>query len=184
MQQQQRFRLGRLAASIGLAALVASCAQQRSYLKDSSARITEVHFDPSVEQGKVEFIEIGNASKEPVDLSGWQVTGAGRVSIPTGTVIPPGGAVVLSEDAAAFTKAFGASVKSVAPLSGKLKKSGETVRLEDPQGSVADEVSYDATVPEVLKASNTGQSLHRMSGPASGGAATEWKAGAPTPGKV
>ncbi len=139
----------------------------------------EVHFEPSDEQGDVEFIEIANVTDDRVDISGWQVTGAQRMSLPAGTELDPDTALVVCKDKAAFRKAF-KGVKPVATFSGKLKNGGDTIRIEDPDGKVADEVTYDKKDPEVEKASGTGLSIRRVTIKGN----PLWRAVTPTPGSL
>jgi hypothetical protein len=157
------------------------CASQKGYRETTPVRISEVYFQTPTTQGKASFIEVGNFSKQAVDLSGWQVTGAGRIVLPPGTTLEPGKALVVSGDVKGFKAVFGASVTPVTTYEGKLKNSGETLRIEDPSGVVADEVSYDGTVPEVQKAAGTGLSLHRVSAVATSQEGA-WKAAEPSPG--
>lgn len=155
---------------------------QRVYLDSTPVYIWEIHFDPSSEQQKVEFVEIVNTSREPVDLSGWQVTGAGRVTIPDGTTIAPGQTIVLSSEARAYRAVFPQAPDPVVLLRGKLSNEGETVRIEDPQGRVADEATYDPLVSdEVSKAVDSGLSIHRIRPKAQAGQDI-WRAGPPDPG--
>ncbi len=160
---------------------LSSCRMQKEfvYLENSPVKITELHYNPSAEQGKVEFIEITNITTKPLDLSGWQVTGAGRVALPAGTELAARKAVVLCRDPDAFEKEFGRRVKPAATLPGKLSNKGEIVRIENPQGQVGDEVSYDKADPEVEKAAGTGLSIRRVGLTA---AAVEWRAAKPSPG--
>ena len=166
------------------AALAAGCGgatpakAPRPRLADSPIRVTEIHFDPSPGQGKAAFVEVTDVSASPVDLSGWRVTGAGPLVLPKGTALAAGQAIVVCKDAEAFRKAFGAAVAPVAVFTGKLKNAGETIRVEDPAGAIADEARYAASDPEVKAASNTGLSIHR----ADLGGEGSWKAAAPTPG--
>ncbi len=151
---------------------------QHKYREKPLVRVTEVHFEPSDEQGDVEFIEIANVTDDRVDISGWQVTGAQRMSLPAGTELDPDTALVVCKDKAAFGKAF-KGVKPVATFSGKLKNGGDTIRIEDPDGMVADEVTYDKKDPEVEKAAGTGLSIRRVK---IKGLAM-WRAVTPTPGR-
>ncbi len=169
---------------VGGAAAWLGCAgaapKPHAHLDNSSVRVTEIHFNPSDGQGHAEFIEIANVGSQPVDLSGWAVTGAGRVSFPKGKTLAPGQAAVLCKDTAAVQKAFGAKVAPIAVFTGKLKGKGDTVRIEDPSGKVADEAAYQEGKPAVKEASNTGRSLHRVK--LTGDASTIWQAADPTPG--
>ena len=158
-----------------------SCKSQKQnvYREETPVRVTELHFEPSDEQGDVEFIEIANVTQAPVDISGWQVTGAQRLSLPAGTELDPRAALVICKDKAALRKAF--DVEAVATFSGKLKNSGDTVRIEDPNGRVADEVTYDKADPEIEKAAGTGLSIERRRGSKD---RVTWRAGKPTPGRL
>jgi hypothetical protein len=89
---------------------------------------------------------------------------------------------VLAGDVAAMQAAFGASITVHEVLSGKLSNQGEQVRIEDPQGRLADEVGFDPTFPEVGRADGTGLSIHRGFAP-SVGPTGSWRAAEPTPGR-
>jgi len=154
---------------------------EKQYRETTPVRISEVYYQTPTTQGKAEFIEVGNFSKQPVDLSGWQVTGAGRLMLPAGTTLEPGKALVVVRDLKGFQAVFGAAVKPVMTFEGKLKNSGEPLRIEDPTGAVADEISYDEAVPEVQKAAGTGLSLQRVSTVATSEEGA-WKAAEPSPG--
>ncbi len=167
---------------VGAAALAgcgaAATPKPRTYLPNSDVRITEIHFDPSPTQGQVEFIELANVGTAPAQLGGWEVTGAGRIALPAGTTLNPGDVAVLCKDAAALKRAFGKELAPIVTFRGKLRSSGETVRLEDPTGKIADEVSYSEAQPAAKEASDTGRSLHRTSFDRDG----SWNAADPTPG--
>lgn len=167
--------------AIACLAALGCASDQKQYLETTPVRISEVYYQTSATQGKAEFIEVGNFSKQTVDISGWQVTGAGRLSIPPGTTVEPGRAIVVARNVPGFQAVFGDAVKPVTTFDGKLKNSGETLRIEDPTGAVADEVSYDGTVPEVQKTAGTGLSLHRIS-TVSTSQEGAWKAADPSPG--
>ncbi|MBN1420529.1 MAG: lamin tail domain-containing protein [Planctomycetes bacterium] len=149
-------------------------------LPDSPVRITEVHFFPAPTQGDAEFVEITNVSAKPVDLSGWEVDGIGNMKLPAGTVIPAGGSIVLGKSVFAVEKLAGGKVSVPATFSGKLKNEGETIRVLDRQGRVADEMAFGPTTEGFAGASATGFSLQRSEGPSS----VAWKAAKPTPGKT
>ena len=154
--------------------------KQFAYLEKTPVRVTELHFAPSDEQGNVEFIEIANVTDESVDISGWQVTGAKRMSLPDGTELASKKVLVICRDKAALKKTF-KGAKPVATFSGKLKNGGDTIRIEDPDGLVADEVTYDKKDPQVEKATGTGLSIHRRKGSKE---KVIWKAAKPTPGSL
>ncbi len=171
--------------AIGAACVALGCGTTRPKLEGSRVKVSEVHFDPSSEQVRGEFIEIVNLGTAPEDLSDWGVTGAGRIALPPGTKIPAGGVIVVAKDKAACEKLAGRSLDIAATFPGRLRSKGETIRVEDPTGRVADEVSYDPADPEVAKARGSGLSIHRVDYGASGlKPGTTWKAARPTPGSV
>ncbi|HNQ59348.1 MAG TPA: lamin tail domain-containing protein [Bacteroidales bacterium] len=85
-----------------------------------------------------DWIEIYNAATQDVDLTGWKIYDNGgqagtkpKKEFPAGEVIPANGFyVIITDDAAA--SAFG------------LSSNGETVWLENPEGTVVDEVTFPA----------------------------------------
>ena len=152
------------------------------YSRQQNVHITEIHFNPSHRQGDVEYIEITNTGTKTANISGWQLTGAGRISFPAGTDIAPGKSVIATGDERAFTHTFKHSAKPVVVFHGGLRRSGEVVRLEDGSRGVVDEVAYSDTSPTVTSASNTGDSLHRICFE-NCGTKEIWKSAHPTPGE-
>jgi hypothetical protein len=163
-------------------ALLVGCAgpapKEFTYLEKTPVVITELHFDPSKEQGQGEFIEIANVTKEEIDLSGWQVTGAKRTTFAEGTRLGPRKVLVICQQRSAFRRSYG-DIRPAATFRGKLSNKGETVRVETSDGLVADEASYDPSEPEVKKAAGTGLSLHRT-----GVFPVTWRAAEPNPGHL
>jgi len=88
-------------------------------------------FLPHPASGSEEFIELFNTGGAAIDISGWQLDDASGGSspyfIPLGTILQPG--------------AFMAFFKSTTDLA--LNDDGDSVRLLHPDGSIADEVTYD-----------------------------------------
>jgi hypothetical protein len=175
-----------VALILAYGALLAGCAAPKPkknlvYLDHTPVLITEVHYSPSKEQGKgAKFIELANVSKTTVDLSGWQVTGAKRLKLPAGTTLGPRETLVICSDRDVLRTIFKANATAV--FKGKLK-SKETIRVEDPEGRVADEVKYNAKDDQVKRASNTGLSLHRRKFKSTEGQGI-WNAKMPSPGSI
>lgn len=89
-----------------------------------------------------EFIELVNPGSTGVDVSDWVIRSTGgSFKMKGGTVIPPGGSLHISPDVVAF-RARATSPKRnenrfvVGPFKGHLSPFGDTLRLENPAGSV------------------------------------------------
>ena len=108
--------------------------------------LNEIMFHPAgiPEPLQEEWIELHNADTvTPVDLSVWKLTRGVQFTIPNGTVMPPGGYLVIAADVAAFrTRHPGTNAAVVGGWSGRLSNSGENVRLEDTAGTTVEEVAY------------------------------------------
>ena len=80
--------------------------------------INEIHYAPDVKTEAVEFIELYNRGTNTVDLSGWQMTRAVQFTFSGGTVLAPGGLLVVAQDPVALKTKFGAT--ALGPWSGRL----------------------------------------------------------------
>ncbi|MCK6516092.1 lamin tail domain-containing protein, partial [Myxococcota bacterium] len=96
--------------------------------------------EPLSEQPE-EWIELTNRGTTEVDLSGWQLVDAVGYSFPSGTVLAPGAALVVANDADALRAKHG-DITVLGDLSGRLDNSGDRVLLLDARGNPADEVRY------------------------------------------
>ena len=155
--------------------------------------ISEVLYDPSLGGTDTisEFIEIYNASPIAIDLSGYKVGdeetvdgGEGMERFPGGT-IPPGGVVVLANNAASFVNTYGflpdyaihAGGQTVSTTNryGKwaggsvvLANDGDEVILLDGSDTAIDVVEYEDSTPEWPGLTNTnfavgsGESMERV----------------------
>ena len=83
-----------------------------------------------------EFIELFNSGKEPVDISGYNITDLSLgyyYIIPNGTIIKPEGFwVVFSSESNVFQR-----------------NSGDIIWLYDPSGNLVDEKEYNSTTSDV-----------------------------------
>ena len=105
--------------------------------------ITEIHFNPSPDQGldeHYEFLELYNNGETPADLSGWQVDDGILCSISDGTILEPGGYLVIAADADSYAHL---DCQVVAWEEGKLSNGGETLRVVDEEGFWVDCVAYN-----------------------------------------
>jgi hypothetical protein len=82
-----------------------------------------------------EWIEIANDGDMPADLAGWQIDdaadGGAPLALPPGSVVAPHGLLVVTVSRPLFNNA------------------GDSVRLLRPDGTTADEFSYDGSEPDL-----------------------------------
>ena len=82
-----------------------------------------------------------------MDVSGWRVDGAIKITLPPGAVIPSGDSLFLSPDVVAFRSRDLSPAGSeqrflIGPYSGHLAAEGETLELYDAEGVLRDSHTY------------------------------------------
>lgn len=120
--------------------------------------INEIMYNPP-ESGTdtLEYVELYNKSNTPVDVSNWLFTQGVEFTFPAGTVIPAGGHVVISENAAYFQSKFGfLPYEWVGALT---NSPGEDIELTDDNGQVIDYVNYMNAAPWPAGAAGQGASI-------------------------
>ena len=110
-----------------------------------------------------EYIELFNASSiTGFDLSGWQIPEL-AYTFPSGSVLNPGGLLVLAANRAAYAAAYGATVPLFDTFSGTLDpQSGLLTLLSSTNlagGSVITRIRYASSVPWPAAGGQTGTSL-------------------------
>jgi hypothetical protein len=105
-------------------------------------RITEIHYNPA-DSPNFEFIELMNVGSTPVDLGRAYFEGI-TFQFNLGTIVPPGGRLVLATDLnpAAFTARY-PGVNVAGYYSGSLNNGGERITLRDAAGNIITSVDYD-----------------------------------------
>ena len=105
--------------------------------------INEIMYNPPSGQTDGEYIELFNRGGMAVDLSDWRFAEGIEFLFPTGTMIQPGGYLVVAANTARQRAVYG-NVPMIGPFDGRLDRNGEVIRLVDPWGNLADEVDYRA----------------------------------------
>jgi hypothetical protein len=93
-----------------------------------------------VRESRQQWIELYNRGETAVDLSGWKFDAGVEYVFPTGTILEAAGYLVVARQPDLVAAAAGVPV--LGPWSGSLSGKGERIRLRDPFGNPADEVSY------------------------------------------
>ncbi len=108
-------------------------------------RVSEIHYHPA--DGGVEFLELVNVhATDTVDATGvvWTDGPSEPFAIPTGTTVPPGGHIVMTQDPIAFraiypdvdpTTIFGGYV-------GGLSNGGERIKFDNASGETLIDLEY------------------------------------------
>ena len=126
--------------------------------RDDAIVISELHYHPA--SGDAEFIELHNTSHETVDLSGWFFSEGIYFVIPTGTVIPPRGFLVVAGNASYLKSLYGIE-GVVGDFQGRLSNGGERIALRNSEGRVVDRVAYEDDDPWPENPDGLGPSLER-----------------------
>ena len=131
--------------------------------------LSEIQYNPPPElgpDGEYEYLEVHNRGVDLADLSGWRLMDrgdSGAFQFPAGTSIAPGDYLVIAGNAAALRALYGEGVAIVGDLGFRLSNGGDTIRLIDGEGQLADRVEYDDRFPWPLGADGAGSSLERVS---------------------
>jgi len=126
---------------------------------EQSVIISEIHYNPSPEQGSdgdYEFIELANRGESLADLSGWRCDDGVEFTFPDGTVLGPNERLVVAANAACYQDLDCIILEWE---SGKLANEGEAIRFVDEDGFWIDLVSYDDGAPWPEDADHAGSSL-------------------------
>ncbi len=140
--------------------------------------INEVHYDP-LGGGELEFVELFNTSTtESIDLSGWTLNDGVNLSITPGTVILPGGYLLLVDTDTAYRSEYDPTTFVGGEYSGGLKNSGETLTLSTSAGVTVDSLTWSNTAPWPVAAGGSGPSLSRLAPSGSTNDPANWSASA------
>jgi hypothetical protein len=142
-------------------------------------RITEIMYNPAG-AGGVEYIELRNFGASPINLNGAYFEDGTPFSsqFTFGAVtLQPGQFCVVTNDSAAFTALYGASITVAGQYTGSLDNDGEQIVLRDAAGNLIHDFSYNDVAPWPLTPDGGGPSLEAsVSSPALYGLGTSWRA--------
>jgi len=118
--------------------------------RPSAVVINEIMFNPISGLDEDTYIELHNRSGETVDLSDWRLLDGIRFEIPQGTLIPPGGYLVVARDKARLMSRYAdlSPANTLGDFSGRLSNSGERIALAMPVPRTLAPTGY-AVVEEV-----------------------------------
>src|SRR5262245_10090694 len=141
--------------------------------------INEIHYHPPSGDRRDEWIELFNRSSSPADIGGFRLGDGVTFKFPAGTVLPPGGYLVVAAEAARVRAAYGID-NVIGDFTGSLHDRKGTIRLFDRGDKEVETVTYKDKPPFPVLPDGMGRSLERRdpSGPSSfagnwGASATE-----------
>ncbi len=126
---------------------------------DAVVTFSEIHYHPPVSEER-EWIELHNQMAVRIDLSRWSLAGGVDFQIPKGTVIEPGGFLVIAKNPADPSLAGVAGV--LGPFVGNLSNSGERLDLLNPTGRLMDRLAYGEDDPWPVAADGLGATLAKF----------------------
>lgn len=160
--------------STGIASTSGSSTSFSSGLDESSTgiapidppvvHITEIMYHPVLEQDFLdhhEFVELHNPGTDPVSLDGWTLANGIDFALPPGTVLAPGGYLVIAKDPQALLAVAEYGLTDdlvVGPFDGKLDNGDDTIELRRDDTSLADSVRYEDDFPWPVAADAFGAS--------------------------
>ena len=140
---------------------------------DTVVVFNEIHYHPAgVENRTHEFVELHNQQSVRVDLSEWRISGGIDFEFPRGTVVEPGGYLVVAPDPAVLQAAGVGGV--LGPYTGFLNNGGEVIRLRNNNDRIMDEIDYRDRAPWPVGADGSGASLSKLDPQTKGDWAREW----------
>ena len=166
---------------VGLLTAVQSALAQ---LDVPSLVINEIHYDEADKTVMAEFIEVYNPTESTITLEGWEISGGVDFLFPPATSIESGAYLIIAQDPATIESKFRRG-GALGPWSGRLRNSGETVNLRDPEGAVVSQVDYRLGFPWPTVGDLVGgvspsiQLIHPALETDLGGS---WRSGRPSPG--
>ncbi|GAA5117768.1 lamin tail domain-containing protein [Luteolibacter yonseiensis] len=119
--------------------------------------INEIHYNGLDNSVHSDFVELYNFSTTAANIGGWTLSDGIEYTFPAGTVIPPGGYVVVAEDPATVQVLWG--VTALGPYAKSLSSDGEALTLKNSGGTVVAEVTYSSGFPWPCAANGDGASM-------------------------
>jgi hypothetical protein len=124
-------------------------------------RITEIQYNSknygSIEAKDLEYIELKNIGNTGIDMGGVKIDSAVQYTFPEGTIINPGGFVVLASDRNGFEFTYGRKPTGV--YSGSLANEGEQIVITDSKNIIIIDMHYWPDYPWPIKANGSGYSM-------------------------
>ena len=120
--------------------------------------ISEIHYNPPLEDQTLEFIELTNNTDAPDDLSGWAFVRGIQFVFPEGTIVLPQARIVVCADVATLRERYDID-NAVGNFTGRLDASGERLTLIDHAGIIRQSVRFNDSGKWPVEPDGTGHTL-------------------------
>ena len=124
------------------------------FAEDSQARnavvINEISYHAPEDSDPGDWLELYNGFGMLIDVSGWSIRDGGHQNVyrlPEGTVIAPGGYLVISRDTTAFRLTYPGATSAIGNLPFDLSNAGDLLQVVDRTGGLVDSVAYQDVAP-------------------------------------
>ena len=124
--------------------------------------INEINFKSGDLNHTGDWVELYNPRASAIDVSNWVVSDNFELSeyvVPTGTVIPGNGYLVVAKDLGMFVSVHPNLINLVGDFDFGLSNNGDAIRLFDENGILRDSVFYNTVEPWPTEANGTGATL-------------------------
>ena len=134
---------------------------------DSVVVFNEIHYHPPANENgeEEEWIELHNQMGIMTDVSDWKLVDGVEFTIPKGTIIPPGGYLVIAKSPGA---------NQLGPFDGSLGNQGERLRLVNQSGRLMDEMEYQDGGRWPVDPDGSGASLAKLDKNQPSGPPEQW----------
>ncbi len=137
--------------------------------------INEIHYNPSYNPVREEFVELYNNTDTAIDISFWRLRGGVDFLIPSNTILPARGFLVIAQDPATIQNRYGRG--ALGPWDGALNSEGEEVRLHDQTDEEVDRVDFRSEFPWPILANGEGASMQLVHPELDNDLGSSWRSG-------
>ncbi|WP_193212562.1 lamin tail domain-containing protein [Luteolibacter marinus] len=126
----------------------------------STLVVSEIYYNPPGSDEATEYVELMNVSASvTLDLSNVTFSSGITATFPGGTLLAPGGRILVVKDSLAFESKFGPGRPVAAIFPNSLDNAGELLELRRADGGVIQSFTYDDAPPWPVEADGDGYSL-------------------------
>ena len=141
--------------------------------------INEINYHSAANFDPGDWVEFFNPHAHSLNISNWKFKDENDLHeflFPQGTIIQPGGYLVLAENMHNFDSLFPDVTNYLGPMGFGLSGNGELIRLYHSNGAMVDTVHYDDEAPWPTEPDGTGPTLELISPLLDNALASSWKA--------